>query len=176
MTNKFTLTTQMKEVESTFPFTRSTLHGQFHIGGCTKCGYEPQNTIEDIANKYSKEPEVVLEALNQGYEDMMCAEISVSKFLELKNSSQKILLLDVREEWEYNIAHIPNSLLLTESNFETMLTKAKEASHVIVLCHHGMRSMNATLYLREHGIHHAKSLAGGIDAYSLEADKTLQRY
>ncbi len=176
MENKFTLNTPMKDVEILFPYTRSTLHTQFHIGGCSKCGYEPHNTIEDIAKKYSKDPHVVLESLNQGFEDMNTAEISMDKFAEIQSSSQKFIVIDVREEWEYNIAHIPGSLLLTELNFADMLLKAKEASHVIVVCHHGMRSMNATLYLREHGIHNAKSLTGGIDAYSLQIDGMIQRY
>ena len=189
MENKFTLNTQMKDVEILFPYTRSTLHTQFHIGGCSKCGYEPHNTIEDVAKKYSKNPNIVLESLNQGFEDMNTAEISMDKFASIykKNQLQQqpeicvqvqesVLIVDVREEWEFDIAHIPGSLLLTESNFADMLLKAKEASHVIVVCHHGMRSMNATLYLREHGIHHAKSLTGGIDAYSLQIDSSTQRY
>lgn len=176
MENKFSLKTQMKEVEILFPYTRSTLHTQFHIGGCSKCGYEPQNTIEDVAKKYSKDPNVVLESLIQGFEDMNSAEISIEKFTEIQKSSQKYLVIDVREEWEYHIAHIPESLLLTDLNFKSMLLKAKEALHVIVVCHHGMRSMNATLYLRENGIQNAKSLTGGIDAYSLQIDNTIQRY
>lgn len=176
MENKFTLNTQMKDVEIQFPYTRSTLHSKFHIGGCSKCGYELSNTIEEVAKKYTKEPQDVLDALNEGLEEMSSAEISVKRFAEILNSQQKVLILDVREEWEYNIAHIPGSILLTESNFESMLLKAKEVSYVIAVCHHGMRSMNATLYLREHGVLNAKSLAGGIDAYSVQNDPSIQRY
>lgn len=176
METNFTLNSQMKEIEAKFPYTRSTLHTQFHIGGCTKCGYEPEQTIDDVAKKYSKDPNMLLESLNQGFEDMNTSEISVEKFSKILASSNNILILDVREEWEYNIAHIPNSILLTETNFENMLLKAKEADQVIVVCHHGLRSMNATLYIREHGIYNAKSLAGGIDAYSLQCDQSIQRY
>ncbi len=166
----------MEHVEKLFPYTRSTLHSQFHIGGCSKCGYEPNNTVEEVAHKYAKDPNTVLESLNNGLTEMNSAEISITKFAELLSLKEKILLLDVREEWEYNIAHIPGSELLTEINFENMLLKSKEASYVVVVCHHGMRSMNATLYLREHGVHNAKSLSGGIDAYSLTVDKSIQRY
>lgn len=176
MNNNFTLNSQMKEVEKKFPYTRSTLHSKFHIGGCSKCGYEPHDTIEDVAKKYAKDPAEVLNSLNEGLVDMQSSEISISHFTDLLQTSKKVLIVDVREEWEYNIAHIPNSILLTEMNFENILNKAKESDEVIVVCHHGMRSMNATLYLREHGIHNAKSLTGGIDAYSLHVDKSIQRY
>ena len=57
-----------------------------------------------------------------------------------------------------------------------MIHESKNVSHVIVVCHHGMRSMNATLYLREKGVLNAKSLVGGIDAYSVKVDNLIQRY
>jgi rhodanese-related sulfurtransferase len=176
MNNNFTLQTPMKEVETRFPFTRSTLHSQFHIGGCANCGYEPTETIEEVAKKYSKDPAILLESLIVAFEDMNQAEIQITDFGKILQSQEHPLLIDVREEWEYNVAHIPNSILMTESNFPEIVSKSKEMRHVIVICHHGMRSMNATLYLREHGVHQAKSLAGGIDAYSLKIDPTLQRY
>jgi rhodanese-related sulfurtransferase len=195
MENNFTLSSKMQDVERQFPFARSTLHSQFHIGGCTKCGYEPDNTIEEVAKKYAKDPLTILESLNHGLEDMQSSEISMTKFAELMHSerlsvrevqgatctksdenSGEILIIDVREEWEYNVAHIPGSILLVDTNFKEVLAKAKQASHVVVVCHHGMRSMNATLYLREQGIYNAKSLRGGIDAYSLQIDQSIQRY
>lgn len=166
----------MKEVETRFPYARSHLHTQFHIGGCSKCGYEPYQTIEEVALKYSKKPEELLNSLNNGLFDMDNAEISIDDFVKLKDCGQNLLIIDVREEWEFNIAKLPNSVLLTEMNFETILESAKKAISVVVVCHHGMRSMNATLYLREHGIFNAKSLAGGIDAYSKKVDHSIQRY
>ena len=176
MTDQFTLQTKMRDVEIKFPFARSSLHSQFHIGGCSKCGYEPDDSIEEVAQKHSKSPTDVLELLNKNIEDMNQCDISIEKFLALKNSNEKILIVDVREEWEYNIAQLPHSVLLTEKNFEQMIHESKNVSHVIVVCHHGMRSMNATLYLREKGVLNAKSLVGGIDAYSVKVDNLIQRY
>lgn len=47
---------------------------------------------------------------------------------------------------------------------------------VVVVCHHGLRSMNATLYLRENGVRNARSLSGGIDAYSSKLDNSIPKY
>jgi hypothetical protein len=49
MENIFILSSTMKEVEARFPFARSLLHSKFHVGGCASCGYEPNETIEQVA-------------------------------------------------------------------------------------------------------------------------------
>ncbi|MGY3803769.1 rhodanese-like domain-containing protein [Pigmentibacter ruber] len=173
---EFTLETTMKEVETQFPFARSLLHSKFHVGGCATCGYEPQETITQVAGKHKKDAELMLQALNLGLQDMQKSEITVQELAELKNRNAKILILDVREEWEYEIAHLPNSILLTEKNFSENVEKSKNVECVIVVCHHGLRSMNATLYLKDNGILNARSLQGGIEAYSIKIDNSIPRY
>jgi rhodanese-related sulfurtransferase len=173
---EFTLQSRMQDVERLFPYARSSLRSGFHIGGCAKCGYEPNESIEEVAQKYSKDPNTLVSFLNEERANMNDCEISLDEFKTLQAEKEKLLLVDVREEWEYNIAHLPNSIRLTESNFKSVVEQSKQVSQVIVICHHGMRSMNATLYFRENGVKNARSLAGGIDAYSLHVDKSLQRY
>lgn len=173
---EFTLETTMKEVETQFPFARSLLHSKFHVGGCATCGYEPQETITQVAGKHKKDAELMLQALNLGLQDMQKSEITVQELAELKNRNAKILILDVREEWEYEIAHLQNSILLTEKNFSENVEKSKKVECVIVVCHHGLRSMNATLYLKDNGILNARSLQGGIEAYSIKIDNSIPRY
>lgn len=172
----FSLTSTMKEVEVKFPFARALLHSKFHVGGCASCGYEQDETIEQVANKHSKDAHQMIMALNLGIEDMQKAEITCAEVTELKKRNAKILCLDVREEWEYEVAHLPNSVLLTEGNFTEMVEMSKNVETVVVVCHHGLRSMNAVLYLRENGIANARSLQGGIDSYSTQVDSTIPRY
>jgi rhodanese-related sulfurtransferase len=47
---------------------------------------------------------------------------------------------------------------------------------LVVICHHGVRSFHATLWLRQHGFENALNLAGGIDAWASEIDTSMQRY
>jgi rhodanese-related sulfurtransferase len=47
---------------------------------------------------------------------------------------------------------------------------------LVVLCHHGIRSMNVTVWLREQGFERVQSLRGGIDAWSVEVDPAVMRY
>ncbi|BBH52292.1 rhodanese-like domain-containing protein [Fluviispira sanaruensis] len=176
MENQFTQQTTMQEVETHYPFARSLLHSKFHVGGCASCGYEANETIEQVSQKHKKDGSAMLEALNQGWLDMQKAEITVDQFAEMKMRKAKMLIIDVREDWEYELANIPNSYLLTETNFEETVESAKKVECVIVVCHHGLRSMNATLYLRENGVTNARSLQGGIDLYSSKIDPSIPRY
>ena len=176
MLTVFNLLSSMKEVEVQFPFARSMLHSKFHVGGCANCGYESNETIEQVALKHSKDANAMLEALNEGIENMHKSEITVLEFSELQKRNAKILIIDVREEWEFEIAHIPNSILLTEKNFAETVASSKSLECVIVVCHHGLRSMNATLYLKENGVANARSLQGGIDAYSSKLDNSIPKY
>lgn len=172
----FNLLSTMKEVETRFPFARSLLHSKFHVGGCASCGYEANETIEQVAIKHSKNAQAMVVTLNEGVEDMKKSEITIQEFSDLQKRNAKLLIVDVREDWEFEMARIPNSILLTEKNFEQTVADSKNVECVIVVCHHGLRSMNATLYLRENGIVNAKNLQGGVDAYSAKLDNSIPRY
>lgn len=176
METVFSLLSTMKEVESLFPFARSLLHSKFHLGGCANCGYEPNETIEQVAAKHSKDAQAMVTTLNDGIADMQKSEITIEEFSDLQKRNAKILIVDVREDWEFELARIPNSILLAEKNFGQTVAHSKNVECVIVVCHHGLRSMNATLYLRENGIANAKSLQGGVDAYSAKLDNSVPRY
>lgn len=173
---EFSLKSTMKEVEIQFPFARSLLHSKFHVGGCASCGYEAQETIEQVAQKHKKDAVLMLQSLNEGLQDMQKSEITVEEFGAMQKRNAKVLILDVREDWEYDLARIPNAVLLTEKNFSENVDRSKSVECVVVVCHHGLRSMNATLYLRDNGILNARSLQGGIEAYSTKIDNSIARY
>lgn len=87
-----------------------------------------------------------------------------------------VILLDVREAWEYAICRLPGAILLTEASFQTLKPKLAEAALVVTICHHGVRSFSAAMFLREQGIHAAKSLAGGLDLWARTVDPGMARY
>jgi rhodanese-related sulfurtransferase len=172
----FTLDSTMKEVEARFPFSRSLLHSKFHVGGCQSCGYLPEESVREVAQKHSKDGIAMVETLNSGFAEMQRSEISPEELQTLLSTNENVLLLDVRETWEFDLCHLSNALRLSEENMEETMRKASQTRHVIVYCHHGVRSLNATLFFKNNGIPQACSLKGGIDAYSLKIDPTIQRY
>ena len=87
-------------------------------------------------------------------------------------------LIDCREESEWQICRLPDAQLVPLSRFGELAPQVftNTQEHLIIYCHHGMRSLRAAQFLRQHGIVHAQSMRGGIDAWSIEIDPTVARY
>jgi rhodanese-related sulfurtransferase len=104
-------------------------------------------------------------------------QISAKEVSERIARGEKMLLVDVREPWEYQLCRIPGAQLISlgalPSHLNVLLNAQEE---VICYCHHGMRSLDAAAWLRQQGVEGAKSMAGGIEQWSLEIDPLVPRY
>jgi rhodanese-related sulfurtransferase len=89
---------------------------------------------------------------------------------------EKILFVDVREKWEYDTSHIEGSVLIPLREIPANLARLEAAGRLVLFCHHGMRSLDATAWLRSQGVEGARSMAGGIDRWSAEIDPNIPRY
>src|ERR1700688_4757274 len=93
----------------------------------------------------------------------------------LKENGAK--LIDVREPWEFATARIEGSLLIPMGEVPARAHQELDPEErLLVVCHHGIRSMNVTVWLRNQGFEQAQSVRGGIDAWSVEVDPTVGRY
>ncbi|MGH7410179.1 MAG: rhodanese-like domain-containing protein [Candidatus Methylomirabilis sp.] len=106
----------------------------------------------------------------------MGATITVQELKEKLDRGEKIVLIDVREPWEYNICKIPGAQLIPLGTLATEYKKLDPNAEIILHCHMGMRSMDATQFLLQQGFKNAKNLAGGINAWSLQIDPSVPRY
>jgi rhodanese-related sulfurtransferase len=94
-------------------------------------------------------------------------------------SGEKLLLIDVREPAEFQMARIPDAELIPMRTVPAQLQRLEAASDeatLIVYCHHGVRSLNVVNWLREQGVSGCQSMAGGIDRWSLQIDPSVPRY
>ena len=104
-------------------------------------------------------------------------EITPQAYAQLRQQPNAPILLDVRESWEYDTASIPNSLLIPMGDIPSRAhTELDPDAPIVVMCHHGARSLNVAMWLRDQGFTHAQSLAGGIDAWSRAIDPSVPRY
>jgi len=88
-----------------------------------------------------------------------------------------LVLLDVREPWEYQTASLPDSIPMPMDEVTSRAhTELDEDDHIVVLCHHGARSLSVAMWLRGQGFERAQSLAGGIDRWSRTIDSSIPRY
>jgi rhodanese-related sulfurtransferase len=119
---------------------------------------------------------------NDMLKSMLEPEITPEVFIEYRSQPvepdmPKLILLDVRENWEYQAAHLPDSLLMPMGDVPSRANQELDPDdHIVVLCHHGQRSLNVAMWLRNQGFERAQSLAGGIDAWSRNIDPTIPRY
>jgi rhodanese-related sulfurtransferase len=107
---------------------------------------------------------------------MLDYEISPSEAATLLSTSQA-KLIDVREPWEFETAHVPNSLFIPMGEIPARAHQELDPEErLIVLCHHGIRSLNVAAWLRNQGFEQAQSVRGGIDAWSAQVDPKVSRY
>lgn len=107
---------------------------------------------------------------------MLDYEISAAEAAALL-ASGSARLIDVREPWEVATAHIDGC---TEMPMGDVPSRAHQEldpeERLVVLCHHGIRSMNVAVWLRNQGFDQAQSVRGGIDAWAAEVDPKVGRY
>lgn len=99
--------------------------------------------------------------------------------IELKNKidqDESLFLLDVREPHEFKFASIANSTLIPLNQIPQRLGELDAEQDIVVICHHGMRSMQAAHFLVNSGFKNIANLVGGIDAWSRECDDSVARY
>lgn len=104
-------------------------------------------------------------------------EVTVEEARDLIAAGQ-VRVIDVREVDEFAICQLPGAELVPLSSFAEQGRAKLGASRdrLLVYCHHGMRSLRATEFLRALGVEDAQSMAGGIDAWSQEIDPSVARY
>jgi rhodanese-related sulfurtransferase len=103
-------------------------------------------------------------------------EITVAELQRRRTAGDKMLLVDVRERWEYDICRIEGATLIPMGTIPANLQSLDGDEDVICYCHYGQRSLDVAAWLRAQGIESARSLAGGIDRWSIEVDPKVPRY
>lgn len=86
------------------------------------------------------------------------------------------VLLDCREPEELALCRIDGALHIPMTEIEQRAGEVPRDREVIVFCHHGVRSYAVAEFLRRLGHPHVFSMAGGIDAWSLDVDPGVPRY
>jgi rhodanese-related sulfurtransferase len=106
-------------------------------------------------------------------------EITPHEVKRRLQAGEKLVLIDVREPSEFQLARIGGADLIPMRAVPAELSRLDaQADHtpLIVFCHHGVRSLNVVHWLREQGVDACQSMAGGIDRWSLEIDPAVPRY
>ncbi|MGB8341308.1 MAG: molybdopterin-synthase adenylyltransferase MoeB [Chthoniobacterales bacterium] len=134
---------------------------------CPVCGVQPTIT----------EP-IDYEMFCAGAPDLTTAalQISVHELQERMASGRPLVLLDVREPFEFEMARIEGANLIPLGELPARWQELDREKEICVFCHSGMRSERAAEFLRSAGLARVANVAGGIDAWSQEIDPNVPRY
>lgn len=107
---------------------------------------------------------------------MSVTQVSATELKSRIQNEPHLFLLDVREPNEFQYASIENSVLIPLNQIPQRLGELNPQQEIVVICHHGVRSSQACMYLVNSGFTSVTNLTGGIDAWSCTCDSSVPRY
>lgn len=102
--------------------------------------------------------------------------ITPTKFAERTARGERVRLIDVREPEEFELARVEGAELLPLSRLQEWAGTLDAEEEIVVMCHHGIRSAQVCAYLAGQGFTKLVNLAGGIERWSWEVDRSVPRY
>ena len=105
----------------------------------------------------------------------MINQISPEELKSQLSKNKNLILIDVRESWEYEITNIPGAKNIPLGQVPKIANEFPHDSEIVVYCHHGVRSMRAANFLVPLGFKNVRNLIGGIDNYR-NVDETIKKY
>lgn len=94
----------------------------------------------------------------------------------LAQTGAKPVLLDVREAWELNICSLPGALHIPMGQIPARAGELDPEQELVVVCHHGVRSLRVAQHLASRGFNKLYNLQGGVNAWAREIDPAMQTY
>jgi len=86
------------------------------------------------------------------------------------------LLLDVRENWEFETCHIAGSTQIPMHLVPIRAGELGDEQEIVCICHHGARSMQVAAFLERNGFENVTNLTGGIHAWAMQVDPAMPKY
>ncbi|HVZ16208.1 MAG TPA: rhodanese-like domain-containing protein [Terriglobales bacterium] len=104
-------------------------------------------------------------------------EITPEELKQKLDAGSDLTVLDVREPWEYDAAHIEGSKLIPMDQIPARVNQElNPEDYIVVICHHGIRSANVAAWMQQQGFERVQSLRGGIDRWSRVVDPQVPLY
>ena len=176
-TTQITAESTMGEVLDAFPGAQRALMRRYHIGGCSSCGFAPEDRLGDVLAKHNVlNVSEVIDHIKSSHAEEQRIQIEPHDLAEALQSKIPPRLLDVREPHELDIVKLEGAIPVTQELVQEMMTNWPKDTPIVTYCHHGIRSLEAASYVIGHGFTDVRTLTGGIDAWTEQIDSSLQRY
>ena len=174
---KLTSASTMEQVLAAYPGARRALFRKFHIGGCSSCGFAPDETLAQLASRNGNlNVDEVITHIQTAAETDRQLEISPKDVADHRNRGEKVRLLDLRTREEWDAVHLEGAEFVTQDLIQRLMGKEGQEGLLVFYDHSGGSSLDAAAYFAGHGFSNARFLRGGIDAWSVEVDPKVPRY
>jgi rhodanese-related sulfurtransferase len=166
----------MGELLEWYPGAQRVLFARWHVGGCSSCGFEPRQTIQEVLSAKG------VTDVEGAVRELAAARAAEAKLLldpaELQSllKAKSVKLVDLRPEGERRIANIEGDLPADEKLIDEIFDEWPKDAAFVLYCHRGDHSLAAACNLLEQGFSRVRALRGGIDAWSEQIDPLLPRY
>jgi rhodanese-related sulfurtransferase len=167
----------MRDVLEMFPGAQRALFRRYHIGGCSSCGFSPEETLAQVCGRNGGlDVNEVLAHIQSSHEQDAKVLISPKELAEELHQDKSLRLVDVRSREEFEAVHIDGSMLLSQDAMRQIMGDGSNTKPLVVVDHQGKTALDAAAYFMGHGLQNVRCLRGGIDAWAQEVDKGMRRY
>jgi rhodanese-related sulfurtransferase len=167
----------MRDILGAYPGAQRALFRRYHIGGCSSCAFQPDETLLEVCGRNGKlNVDEVLDHIKASHEEDVRVLITSGELKTLLQRPDPPRLVDVRSREEYEATRIEGAVLLSQPVMQEMLSQWPRDTAIVVYDHRGSTGLDAAAYFLGQGFLNVRALRGGIDAWSLEAEPQIPRY
>jgi rhodanese-related sulfurtransferase len=167
----------LQQVLDAYPGARRALFKHYHLGGCSSCGFSPDETLGQLcARSGGLKVEEVIAKIQSSHEQDQQLLISPRDLAGALRGPNPPRVLDIRTREEWEAARITGSELFTEALMQEILGRWPKSAAFVIVDHLGKTALDGAAYFLGHGYENVRALRGGVDAWSLEVDPSVPRY
>jgi len=176
-TDTITSRSTMREVLEAYPGAQRALFRRFHIGGCSSCAFQSQETLEQVCQRNGAlDVNEALGHIQTSHEQDAKILLSPRELADMLTQDKSIRLVDVRSREEFEAVHLEGSMLLSQDVMRQIMADGSNTRPLVLIDHQGAQALDAAAYFIGHGLQNVRCLRGGLDAWSQEVDPKIRRY
>lgn len=167
----------MEEVLRHFPGAQRALFRRYHIGGCSSCAFQADETLAQLcARNNNLDVAEVIQHLDASHAEDEQMQLQARDISQRLAQGEPLKLLDVRTREEWDAVRLPGAVRMSQETMQEILGQWPRDGLIVIYDHHGTTSLDAAAYFIGQGFRNVRCLRGGIDAWAREVDPKMPRY
>lgn len=166
----------MEQVMDVAPAAQRALFQRYHVGGCSSCGFQPSDTVAQVAKDHNiLDVKEMIETIVRAQDVDSRVQVDPTTVKGWLDAGEDFSFIDVRTPEEWEVARIDGAELLDYNQSEKYMGLPKDRK-IVFSCHSGVRSLDVASYFIGHGFTEVYSMRGGITAWSDQVDPSVPKY